>query len=460
MSLYFVCGKPGAGKSYYGLTKLVEELLLTDRLVCTNLSLNLEKLQGWFDVHHPLANVQLCDHWHLTRLADGADALVLRRGRVRILSEAEMTEFYRYRHPNSEPVARLEYEEPKKGAKADRNYSPVCLDFAPWCAGGEFDGQGICYFLDELQLVYNCRNYAKAPVEFPFYLSQHRKIHDDIFVLTQQPQNVDKMFRSFAQQFLYISNLGKRRVGWFKLPAAFRWGAYEEMKTGSQQQMSFSGWFRRDQELSECYNTAAGIGIVASRADKGERSKGIPWPVAFLIPVLLLGLLALSGVWGKHILRGMFGAPAAVTGKAAAGSRPVAPVAPAAVQTGAVLAVPARGVPIGAVPVLQVKESQLREGLHPPGPVAPEDDGVRYGGFQEVAGRITVWLTDGRKFVAGQDLALTLVTPLFCVISGRKYVRLEESPVLPASPVGYPTLNRPAVPRAGGVIVGGSPQPY
>jgi hypothetical protein len=112
------------------------------------------------------------------------------------------------------------------------------------------------------------------------------------------------------------------------------------------------------------------------------------------------------------------------------------------------------------VPVLQVKESQLREGLHPPGPVVPEDDGVRYVGFQSVAGRITVWLTDGRKFVAGEDLALTLVTPLFCVISGRKYVRLAESPVMPASPVGYPTVNRPAGPRAGGVIVGGSPQQY
>jgi hypothetical protein len=112
------------------------------------------------------------------------------------------------------------------------------------------------------------------------------------------------------------------------------------------------------------------------------------------------------------------------------------------------------------MPVLEVKESQLREGLHPPGPVAAEDDGVRYVGFQEVAGRITVWLTDGRKFVAGKDLALTLVTPLFCVISGRKYVRLEESPVMPAAPVGYPTINRPAALHPGGVMVGGSPRQY
>jgi hypothetical protein len=76
---------------------------------------------------------------------------------------------------------------------------PVCLDFSPWGAKGRFAGQGVVYHLDECQLLYNVRKYAEAPEGMPFYLSQHRKLGDDIYVYTQKPENVDKMLRGFTQ---------------------------------------------------------------------------------------------------------------------------------------------------------------------------------------------------------------------------------------------------------------------
>jgi hypothetical protein len=72
------------------------------------------------------------------------------------------------------------------------------------------------------------RRYADAPEEFPFYLLHHRKLGDDIYVYTQQPQNVDKMFRSFAQEFIYVVNTGKKRVGPFAVPKIFRFAVDSE----------------------------------------------------------------------------------------------------------------------------------------------------------------------------------------------------------------------------------------
>jgi hypothetical protein len=406
---------------------LVDELLRTKRMVATNLALRLPELQVWFDKHHPDKGVILQDQWVLSRDELGGESLRLVRGRVRILSEKEVTEFYRYRQRGSEPVKRLEYDKPLKGQKGDKDYSPVCLDFAPWCAGGEFDGEGVCYFLDELQLVYNCRNYASAPVEFPFYLSQHRKINDDIFVLTQQPQNVDKMFRSFAQQFLYINNLGKRRVGMFRLPAAFRWCAYEEMKTGTVP-YSFAGWFRRDPELSECYNTAAGIGIVASRADKGDRAKGIPWQVAVAIPLALFALLFLTPVWGKMFVGKLGGGaiktvktfkPGVVRGAGSAPLRPGEALGGAVAAYGGLPGVSGQRGPLPGSGVIHVRDAV--EAKAPSNSV--EQDGVYYEGYAVEGTNLMVMLSDGRVFHAGVDRELTQVTTLSCVIGGRRYGR-------------------------------------
>jgi hypothetical protein len=200
--------------------------------------------------------------------------------RIRVLEEGELAEFYRVRHQAADKAPRIEHE------KKERN--PVCLDFSQWLKGGKFSGKGIIYHLDELQLFYNMRKYADAPEEFPFYLSQHRKLGDDIYVYTQQPQNVDKMFRSFTQEFIYVVNIGKKRVGPFAAPKIFRFAAYPEPFTGQVGQIcQYSGYFRMDYELAAAYNTAAGIGIEAAKADVGSKVKGLHWRWILLLPVLV-----------------------------------------------------------------------------------------------------------------------------------------------------------------------------
>src|SRR5580704_1412411 len=304
MSLYFVCGKVGAGKSYRGVVSIVDQLVHDDRLIVTNLPVNLGKLADFLAKRYPERNICLLDHRRPANPGEEADAdgMVFEPSRVRVLDEGELAEFYRIRHQASEKVPRIERE------REDRN--PVCLDFSQWLKGGKFSGRGVIYHLDELQLFYNVRRYADAPDEFPFYLSQHRKLGDDIYVYTQQPQNVDKMFRSFTQEFIYVVNIGKKRVGPFAAPKIFRFAAYPEPYTGQIGQVcQYSGYFRMDYELAATYNTAAGIGIEAAKADLGSKVKGLDWGWLLLLPIIIslcfFGFRWIGGRWVQSVIPGV-----------------------------------------------------------------------------------------------------------------------------------------------------------
>jgi hypothetical protein len=401
MSLYFVCGKVGAGKSYRGVVSIVDQLLHDERLIVTNLPLNLGALADFLARRHPARDICLMDHRRPGRPGEemDADGMVFEPSRIRMLQEDELAEFYRVRHQAAEKAPRIEHE------KGNRN--PVCLDFSQWLKGGKFSGRGVIYHLDELQLFYNVRKYADAPDEFPFYLSQHRKLGDDIYVYTQQPQNVDKMFRSFTQEFIYVVNIGKKRVGPFAAPKIFRFAAYPEPFTGQVGQIcQYSGYFRMDYELAATYNTAAGIGIEAAKADVGSKVKGLHWRWLLLLPVLLsfsiFGFHWIGGVWVKAVL------PGSKKQAVASGVRPVGPVA----------APPAVNVPPAAPPAspgVSVENGLPSNG----GDNVIVDKEVFMYGWAAQGGKMRVALSDGR--LVGLEDGLMRVTRTYCVVQGRVY---------------------------------------
>jgi hypothetical protein len=401
MSLYFVCGKVGAGKSYRGVVSIVDQLLHDDRLIVTNLPLNLGALADFLAKRHPERNICLLDHRRPARPGEepDGDGMVFEPSRVRMLDEGELAEFYRIRHQASDKVPRIERE------KGNRN--PVCLDFSQWLKGGKFSGRGVIYHLDELQLFYNVRKYAEAPDEFPFYLSQHRKLGDDIYVYTQQPQNVDKMFRSFTQEFIYVVNIGKKRVGPFAAPKIFRFAAYPEPFTGQVGQVcQYSGYFRMDYELAATYNTAAGIGIEAAKADVGSKVKGLDWRLLLLLPVMValcfVGFRWFGGLWVRSVLPG-------VKKQAVVSSvRPVADsVTPQAVW------------PSAAVSPAPSKVS-IQNGLEKTGGDKDIiDKEVCMIGWALEGSNVRVALSDGRW--VGQEDGLTQLTRSYCVVQGHIY---------------------------------------
>jgi hypothetical protein len=395
MSLYFVCGKVGAGKSYRGVVSIVDQLVHDDRLIVTNLPVNLGKLADFLAKRYPERNICLLDHRRPANPGEEADAdgMVFEPSRVRVLDEGELAEFYRIRHQASDKVPRIERE------REDRN--PVCLDFSQWLKGGKFSGRGIIYHLDELQLFYNVRRYADAPEEFPFYLSQHRKLGDDIYVYTQQPQNVDKMFRSFTQEFIYVVNIGKKRVGPFAAPKIFRFAAYPEPYTGQIGQIcQYSGYFRMDYELAGTYNTAAGIGIEAAKADLGSKVKGLDWRLLLLLPIIVslcfFGFRWIGGRWVQSVIPG--------TKKSAPESR-IHSVGSPALQ----------GPLTPSTPKLSGQTQSRNADL----PTNSIDAQVLMVGWAVEGGKARVALSDGRW--VGQEDGLTQVAREYCIIQGHIY---------------------------------------
>jgi len=160
------------------------------------------------------------------KMVDGV-ALVFVPSRIRVLGDDELKEFSVTGKPDGVGGENKPTGTRRQGAVASR-----LLDFSPWGAKGRFAGQGVVYHLDECQLFYNVRKYAEAPEEMPFYLSQHRKLGDDIYVYTQKPENVDKMLRSFTQEFIYVTNVGKKKIGIFQPPRFFRMAAYPDVFHG------------------------------------------------------------------------------------------------------------------------------------------------------------------------------------------------------------------------------------
>lgn len=277
MSIHFISGKPGGGKTLYGMKLLIEELIYGQRLIITNIAVNLGRLNEYLQKEHPKQSIDL-------------------RRRMKILTDEQCSEFWKHR--------RLYLDEPCEmdGVKQ----VPV-------------DEVGCFFILDELHLFFNARKWMDTGDDCLHYLSQHRKLGDDVVCITQHVENVDKQFRSVAQDFTVITNGHLQKIGLFRGLPKFTRRTYSTPPSGLKQEPMETASFMLDAKgVASCYDTAAGIGVHGRNADKGKKRKGLHplWFVAmliaacFIVPHLLGNVLAsLKGV-GKHIQKKADGAQA------------------------------------------------------------------------------------------------------------------------------------------------------
>ena len=180
---------------------------------------------------------------------------------------------------------------------------------AEWKTGARPDftavkDHGIFYVLDEVHIAFNARAWADTGHEVLYYLSQHRKLGDDVVCITQAINNVDKQFRSVAQDFTYIRNLSKQKAGVFRLPAMFIRSTYAQPATDTSKPME-TGTFKLDVSgLASLYDTAKGVGIHGrAGADTNARKRGIHW-LWFVVglPVLLWLVFHYLPLWMTHLM--------------------------------------------------------------------------------------------------------------------------------------------------------------
>lgn len=241
MAIHFISGKPGAGKSMLAVKRLLGELREGRRNIVTNLPLHLGRLNEYLQEKFPKD-----------------DLAVLQR--VRILTEDEARKFWEIRGPD-----------------------------------GDEGVNGVLYVLDELHLFFGARDWMQTGKACLHYLSQHRKKGDTILAITQSVPNVDKQFRSVAQDFTVVRNEYTAKFGIFRGRGRFVWKSFLSEPTGGGSQVPFDdGTFTLDAKgVASCYDTAQGVGVAGSSADKGARARGIP--VMWAIP-MMIGVASLCGI--------------------------------------------------------------------------------------------------------------------------------------------------------------------
>jgi len=299
VSIHFISGKPGGGKSLYATKLVFEELCFGRRNIVTNLALRVGRLNEYYHENYgkpetlyrfklpsilrPLA--WLLPDWLAYRVLPIAPELVEQKilqprmddicARVHLITDDEMSTFFCHR-PDGK-VEHITNQEWRSGKRPD--YSVV-------------NDHGVFFCLDEVHIAFNSRAWADTGAEVLYYLSQHRKLGDDVICVTQSVANVDKQFRSVAQDFSYIRNLGKERAGFFRLPLRFVRKTYSQPPSGNVSEPMEMAVFSLDVHgLAQCYDTAKGVGIHGrSGADTKERKKGLHW-LWFAIGVPLLIVL-------------------------------------------------------------------------------------------------------------------------------------------------------------------------
>jgi len=357
MSIHFISGKPGGGKSLYAMKLLVEELRLGKRCISTNLPVDQGRLAEWL---HEKYGSSFGLH-----------------ERLRLLGEKEAAEFWRFptRYVDLTEKKRLNDEGKGKGSKT------IEVTDHGW---RQTTGP-VLFIIDEAHVYFNARRWQETGDDAVYYLSQHRHLGDDCIIVTQHVGNVEKQFRVLAQDFTYIRNHAKEKIGFFKSFGRFTRRTYLSPATGAPGETAMErGTFTLDVTgLASCYDTASGVGIHGrAEADQGERRSGLPfWAlpafgVAGVVAVVLL-LVSIPKVMGG-VISSVIGKGAKATGSVVASAVPAPPgpvVAHATAPPGPVVA----------------------HATAPPGAVLPEGtNSLRITGVAGKAGGLWVCLSDGR----------------------------------------------------------------
>lgn len=285
MAIHIIMGRPGGGKSYWGLNVIRQRLLETNQYVITNLPVDVGKLNEHFQDRYPEKTIDVCR-------------------RVRLLDDEKETKyFFSYR-----PQGWRCYVPPvEKQHRADYSldYSRLTLDGSDPVEDSEAmtcdvsSLGGVLYVIDEAHLFYGARNWKDLGRPVIEYLSQHRKLGDTVLLISQHPQQIDKQLRLVVQDFTVLRNLSYEKIGLFRsLGGKCLKSSYLDMPNSQQKPME-TGLVTIDVGgLAECYHTAKGVGMGGGgTADiDHQKSKGLPlWSVFIFLAVLLVFVFTVPG---------------------------------------------------------------------------------------------------------------------------------------------------------------------
>lgn len=261
-----IYGKPGGGKSQLAVKWLLEELASTKRCVITNVPLNLDAIVRYFATRAVEIDVY---------------------GRVRILDDDEVKDFWRFRGTDPARDHRLVSEK-----EIENGFQPAA----------EYWGDGVAYYLDELHRHLNSRQWKKTGPLILSYISMHRHFGDDVVWITQAVKNVDVQWRSVTQDYTKVRNYGKEMFRGFRKGDRFEWLEYLDWSESETFTPQRRGEWTLEKDVVACYQTST----VGGDADKEHRVKGLHiwWlygAVAAALALVALAFVYVPGYLGRKM---------------------------------------------------------------------------------------------------------------------------------------------------------------
>ena len=361
MAIHILYGPGGAGKSYYQMRLIYDELAYGQRNVVTNLTIDLGALQQYLEKHNPGLKIDVCQ-------------------RVRILTEAETQEFWKYRGPAVLTASDLWEGSP---------YNDDLTGVAPLPVENR-GAYGVLFVIDEAGAAgFSASGWAAKEnnttrgVACSWYLDQQRKFTDNVYASTngRRPAGIAKPFRDKAHFFIKLKNGYLAQYGIFRGRGRFTASHYTHEPDAASEPMKEEHWELDASGLAGCYRTQDGVGVKGNSADKGARARGIPilWAIPMFIAFALLLAVGIP-MWFAN------GVKKVAEKKAAAAQAETKAKLAESPQT------PDKGKPALVTPPVRIDHES---------PATPTE-GVKIAGIVETKHGVNVVLTDGRTLQEGE----------------------------------------------------------
>ncbi len=353
--IQFVTGKPGDGKSMYGMHLIVQTLLNTDKVVATNIPVKLPELRS----------LLILKGWKPKKWNDIQE-------RVIVLENEDVFEFYRIRSggyvmPPSPDWIRARNPEDEDGNKIKKM---ARYDFLRHMTA-QFKElkknaralRPIEYHIDEAHDFFSAREWTESGRDLLWYASKHRHLHDEIYLYTQVMKNVESQLRSLANFTHRARNQLRLSWGLFRKAPIFRVYHYhggpedvDKVTPFDQSKMTLDL-----DGLCKTYNTTGAVGVHVKPEEVKNKAPLPYWalPVALCLAVLcVVAALVCVPLYGGRLAGKFMTSKIGETGASVLG-------APKSqfVSAAATLPDPPRGSVAALFPNVEVEEPEHVQGV-------------------------------------------------------------------------------------------------
>ena len=226
--------------------------------------------------------------------------------RLCIITDPEAYEFFRFRSGghvlDSSPDMQLE-EGQRKVAK--KEHDEIMLANFKTLRGPDMEHarRPVDYFIDEVHEIFPSREWDKGGRGILFYASKHRHLHDEIFLITQQIDQVEKQLRNLTSETVVVRNHLRRNVGLWKAKPVFKLKLFYGLPSPTAKPFMEPEMRLDLQGAAACYKTTGALGV--HDAPEKVHNKGVLpyWTMWAAGGVFVLGivgaftLLPYAGAW-------------------------------------------------------------------------------------------------------------------------------------------------------------------